>query len=256
VVMDESGAPLQGVNVHRSVWTKERFPPNADYTTNEKGEVVFGVPHQVSIFRLWASKENYVPMFANFDARDLKGDPVPVEYTFVLGKGTTIGGLIHDEVGAPIAGANVEVSVSSRGGKSGVAVVSNWLAMGSDCSVTDKQGHWSLHNMPPGDQWEVRIKLGHSKLVSDLRERHPQLKELRDQTAILVMENGVQVRGTIKDPNGQPVDGAMVVWGDRPYHNELWTCNCTKAQRLSFSSSTSTKNRFLASPSASPAGGT
>jgi uncharacterized GH25 family protein len=219
VVTDESGTPLQGVNVHRSVWTKERFPPNADYATNEKGEATFGVPHQVSIFRLWADKENYVPMFANFDARELKSDPVPQEYTFRLEKGTTIGGVIHDEVGVPIAGAKVEVSLSSRDGKGGVAVVSRWLAFGSACRVTDERGHWSLGNMPDGDHWKVRVKLGHPKLVSDPRERDTKLEELRDQTAVLVMENGVQVRGVIKDPAGQPVAGAMVVWGDEPYHN-------------------------------------
>jgi hypothetical protein len=45
------------------------------------------------------------------------------------------------------------------------------------------------------------------------------VEQLRAQTLAVGMETGVQVSGTIKDPTGKPVSGAMVVWGDRPYHN-------------------------------------
>jgi len=232
-VVDESGVPVIGVRIHRSVWTDAKFPPNADFNTDDRGETTFEVPEQVSILRLWASKQNHVPMFANFDAREMGGDPVPKDYTFTLYRGTVIGGFIRDELGTLIPGAKVEVSINSRDSSgTGIAVVSHWLAEGNDGCISDKNGFWSLHNVPPGSDWEISLRLQHAEHVSDQDWRSLRkgslytLAQLRDQTAETVMESGVRVTGTITGPDGQPVPKALVIWGDKPYHNtnqqEVW----------------------------------
>ncbi|MGV3662221.1 MAG: carboxypeptidase-like regulatory domain-containing protein [Prosthecobacter sp.] len=232
IVMGDLG-PLAGVNIHRSVWTEAKFPPNADHITDANGEVTFEVPEQVSILRLWASKEGFVPMFANFDSKAMKGDPVPKEHTFTLEPGTVIGGFVRDESGAPIAGAKVEVSVDVRelGGR-GIPCVNRWLAYGEDCLTTDERGFWKVSNAPAGDEWSFALRLRHQDHVDDVgwRSAHTGAPHttagLRAQTAVAVMDSGVKVSGSITGPDGRPVPRALVIWGDDPYNNsnpqEVW----------------------------------
>ena len=226
-VVDESGAPIAGAKIHRGVWTSAKPPPNADATTDAQGTVTFELPIQVRILRLWASIKGRVPMFANFDAGQLHGDPVPKDFTFTLVPGTTIGGFIHDDIGAPIPGAKVEVCVDShepgRGGL-GAPVVNRWLAEGDGCCVTDANGFWALNNVPAGTDWHIGLRLRHPDHVDDLQWRGMSgppfsLQQFRDQTAITVMQSGVRVTGTITGPDGKPVPKALVIWGDAPYQN-------------------------------------
>jgi protocatechuate 3,4-dioxygenase beta subunit len=226
-VLDESGVPIAGAKVHRSVWTEAKFPPNADFLTDAQGTVSFELPAQVSILRLWATHKGRVPMFANFDARQLGGDPVPKDYTFTLPPGTSIGGFVHDDIGAPIPGAKVEVQVDSREpgmGGIGQAVVDTWLAFGKDSCITDEHGFWAVNNVPAGPDWRIGLRLRHPDHVDDLEWRGLRgppfsLQQFRDQSAITVMQTGVRVTGTITGPDGKPVPKALVIWGDRPYHN-------------------------------------
>jgi uncharacterized GH25 family protein len=233
IVLDQVGLPIPGVLIHRSVWTDAKFPPNADHTTDNNGEVTFKVPEQVNIFRLWASKAELVPLFANFDARSMKGDPVPEKYTFTMELGTAIGGYVRNEAGGPIAGAKVEVCVDSRESAGiGEPVVNRWLAEGKDCCITDERGFWMLSNVPPGDRWNIGLRLRHRDHVDDLEWRWPHkgasytLVSLREQKAEVVMDSGVKVTGAITAPDGKPVPNALVIWGDNPYHNsnqqEVW----------------------------------
>ncbi|HEY1050281.1 MAG TPA: carboxypeptidase regulatory-like domain-containing protein [Prosthecobacter sp.] len=230
-VMGDLG-PLAGVKIHRSVWTDAKFPPNADHITDGRGEVIFEVPEQVDILRLWASKDGHVTMFANFDAGTMKGDPVPKEYTFTLEPGTVIGGFVRDESGAPIAGAKVEVRVDTLGQDgTGKPVVGDSLAFGDASRITDERGFWSVNNAPAGE-WNFSLRLRHKDHVDDLTWRSHRngathtTAQLREQKAQVVMECGVKVSGTLTGPDGRPVTRALVIWGDNAYHNsnpqEVW----------------------------------
>lgn len=226
-VIDESGAPIPGAKIHSGVWTNAKFPPNSDYTTDAQGSTTFQLPAQVRILRLWASAKGRVPMFANFDAGQLGGDPVPKDFTFTLAEGTTIGGFIHDDIGAPILGAKVEVCLDSReNGRGGIGepVVNKWLAEAEDACVTDEHGFWALNNVPAGPDWRIGLRLQHPDHVGDQDWRGMQgppfsLQQFRDQSAITVMQTGVRVTGTVTGPDGKPVPKALVIWGDKPYHN-------------------------------------
>ncbi len=226
-VIDESGAPIPGAKIHSGVWTNAKFPPNSDYTTDAQGSTTFQLPAQVRILRLWASAKGRVPMFANFDAGQLGGDPVPKDFTFTLAEGTTIGGFIHDDIGAPILGAKVEVCLDSReNGRGGIGepVVNKWLAEGDDCCYTDEHGFWALNNVPAGPDWRIGLRLQHPDHVGDQEWRGMQgppfsLQQFRDQTATTVMQTGVRVTGTVTGADGKAVPKALVIWGDKPYHN-------------------------------------
>jgi protocatechuate 3,4-dioxygenase beta subunit len=194
-VQNNEGTPIKGANIHRSVWTKVPFDANADYITNDNGEANMELPGSMSILRLWATKNGYVPLFVNFDSQKMEGVVLPDEFTFTMEKGTTIGGFVVDASGAPIVNARVEVAIDSRDpdGRGGVAV-SRWLAEGGDGCMTDKRGYWSFSNFPPGDNHKIGLRLTHPEYVDDLDywgfndTSYFTIEELRKRVARVVME--------------------------------------------------------------------
>ncbi|MGH7138509.1 MAG: carboxypeptidase regulatory-like domain-containing protein, partial [Pirellulales bacterium] len=108
------------------------------------------------------------------------------------------------------------------------AVLSSWLAEDRDTAKTslrtDVQGRWQLQNVPPGDDVDVLIALSHPDYIGDERfgqlqnEQHITVKALREQTAAIVMHRGAAITGTVTDPDGRPVKGAVVMWGNRYPH--------------------------------------
>jgi beta-lactamase regulating signal transducer with metallopeptidase domain/thiol-disulfide isomerase/thioredoxin/protocatechuate 3,4-dioxygenase beta subunit len=218
------GQPMAGVNIHRSVWTRKPVEDrNLDRKTDEKGEVPFDVPETLYIFRLWATAEGYVPLFAHWEENEDPERSLPAEFTFHLRKGTVIGGVIRDEDGRPIRGTKVEVQYKSGGEADGRATPNSWLATGEDARTTDDEGRWSLDNVPAGDKVSVLLNLNHPEFISDrnwgsLQEAQGVTMEaLRARTATITMRRGVSVTGTVTDPHGRPVAGAVVVRGERPY---------------------------------------
>jgi len=194
-VQNNEGTPIKGANIHRSVWAKVRFDANADYITNDNGEANMELPESMDILRLWATKSGYVPLFVNFDSREMNGVAFPNEFTFTIDKGTTIGGFVVDDSGAPIVKARVEVSIDSRESDGrGEVVVSRWLAEGKDGCMTDKRGYWSLSNVPPGNNHKIGLRLTHPGYVDDLDWRgfndtsHFTIEQLRNRVARVVME--------------------------------------------------------------------
>jgi thiol-disulfide isomerase/thioredoxin/uncharacterized GH25 family protein len=89
--------------------------------------------------------------------------------------------------------------------------------------VTDADGCWLLDNVPPGDDVKVLLNLTHPDHVSDAhwgvyqKEQGITMPALRARTATIKLRHGVVVQGTVTDPAGKPVAGAVVVRGDQPY---------------------------------------
>ncbi len=89
--------------------------------------------------------------------------------------------------------------------------------------ITDAEGRWSLDNVPAGDDMEVHLKFSHPDYVSDSKwgglqeEQGVDLKALRARTATITMRGGLVATGTVADPDGKPIAGAVVVRGENPY---------------------------------------
>ena len=162
-VVGPNGKPMVSVKVHVAVWTKEPFDHNRDYLTDPEGRATAALPHTLYILRLWARADGYVPLFAHWEEDWLAaGRRLPDEFTFKLRKGTTIGGVVNNDDGRPIAGAKVEVSLALNIGQQQNQPIDDvWLATGDDACTTDVQGRWSLNNGPEGRNVYLGLAVSH-----------------------------------------------------------------------------------------------
>ncbi len=223
-VVGPDGRPMAGVNVHRSVWTrKPGARGNVDLATDERGEARFELPESMYIFRIWARAKGYVPLFAHWEEQDNPEKSLPKEFTFRLEPGTVIGGMIRDPDGRGIPGARVEVMLTSVGPSGGRTGPDMWLAEGDAATTTDAEGRWMLDNVPAGKALDLRLKIGHADYISDpewgkfQEQQGVDLAALRARKATITMRGGLSATGTVIDPDGKPVVGAVVVRGERPY---------------------------------------
>jgi hypothetical protein len=146
-----------------------------------------------------------------------RGEGIPGEYLMALERGTTIGGVVTDEAGKPIAGADVTLMLEREGDRSlGLTTVPGERASLYDVHVkTDPEGRWHF-DQAPARLARVAVQLSHPDFVSDdplSRREAPAEAKLRDQSALMVMTRGVAVAGRVVDPDGKPVAGAQVSLG-------------------------------------------
>jgi beta-lactamase regulating signal transducer with metallopeptidase domain/protocatechuate 3,4-dioxygenase beta subunit/thiol-disulfide isomerase/thioredoxin len=230
------GKPMPGVEVQRSVWTRKHIKDyNRRLTSDASGEVRFDIPEGTYIYRIWARTKGHVPLYASWEEEDNPETSMPAEFTFRLSPGTIIGGVVRNTDGQPIKGVTVEVKLERGGRGTGRTRPDGWLAeQGPTTSktytgsapITDDQGRWTLDNVPPGGDLELKLKLTHPDYISDANWGEMQekqgvdLKALRVRKATITMRGGIVATGTITDPQGKPVAGAVVVRGDRPYWEE------------------------------------
>lgn len=236
-VLGPDGEPIAGVKLFANVSSWDRNAgaddhwviKNDNYVTGPDGTAEIKLPNVVEDVRLWARKEAYAPMFAIWwPASQPELTEIPEEFTYHLQKGTRLGGVVKNDDGAPIEGAKVEVMCRGKGlrTKSNEAVFGTWLAEGDGAARTDAEGRWQLDNVPPGDDIDVRVKLSHPDYIDDndwgqlQQQQHVTIEALRAQTAVMVMHQGIAVTGTVSDADDNPVKGAVVIWGDRPYWDE------------------------------------
>ena len=229
LTLDESGNPLKGVHIHAGIWSNDRtFPPNQMGNSDENGEVTIDLPDEYTILRLWARADGYTHLYSNWEEGDIKaGDVPPDEYTFQMIKGTTIGGIIKNEQGQPIVGAKVGISASAtHPAKQKRLRFGSWYATGGSLGggslVTDDQGRWSLDTLPPAEDLAVTVTVSHPDYIDDPRGDLAKVQavstaQLRDQSATIVMQEGVVIAGKLTDREGKPVTSGIVVWGEMPY---------------------------------------
>ncbi len=113
-----------------------------------------------------------------------------------------IGGRVVNESGAPVEGVSVEF----------YGDYPESVGMGGDKAMTDALGHWEMR-LAAG--WtRLMANLIHEDYISDrilgLRPIPPK-EQLFDQTATFVMEKGSTFTGTVRDDQGNPVAGALVM---------------------------------------------
>ncbi len=131
---------------------------------------------------------------------------LPERHVLEMVPAQTIGGLVQDQAGRPIAGAQVR-AVARLDKVSGTVDVSRTLQ-------TDQEGRWRVEGLP--DEADT-ISLGfkHPAYIGDEwtrgRVTGEELPALRDLKHVATMAGGLTVSGRVLDDEGRPVSRAAVI---------------------------------------------
>lgn len=186
---------------------------------NGEARFKFSLPEGRRYFSLSAERDGLVPLFYRW----LHGADSPAPPNRILlqtEKATAIGGRVLDEDGRTLADAVVVASVKKSYPRS-----KQMVGVREERARTDADGRWSLKNVPA--QLESIELAAYHYLCLDENDCYQQqpfkpLSTLRDGSAVLRLQRGTRVEGTVLSPDGKPVAGAEVAYGEgRGYGNAI-----------------------------------
>jgi thiol-disulfide isomerase/thioredoxin/protocatechuate 3,4-dioxygenase beta subunit len=187
-------------------WKSRRYEFNAD--KNGVAVIPFEPDDNMTSFNVNVKTAGFTPFYAEW--KDSKTDPVPNEYTFNLDEAETVGSIVVDDAGKPVAGVKVSFSFSWAN-RQRIKLDAFYC---SAEAVTDKDGYWSCGYVP--------VEFLDS--ITNIAIEHPNFKRTVKKTQLsqfsansdgkfaskLEIDRGVVVKGQIKDESGKPIKNAIV----------------------------------------------
>ena len=208
-VVDSDGKPLPDVEVDVKI-DSMAFP----MPTDDEGIISLNVPGgSNSRLRINVKHADYVAETVSWRG----GDSIPGEYTVKLAKGVPIGGIVHDENGQPIEGVEIHTQISQMApGSTSNRVTSDSVQL----AQSDEQGRWTAQ-VKETPKKKLALKLAHEDYLSHTSfAARASWDELKQLDHVLTLEDGLQVIGTVTDPDGDPIDGAILYIGQHRYEND------------------------------------
>jgi beta-lactamase regulating signal transducer with metallopeptidase domain len=200
------GRPLEGV----SIFFQGRFDGKlrqGTVVTGKDGKAVVEWPaaSKIEYLKLFTTRSKFVPIYKDW-TDDKRPIELPGSQEFRYEAGTTIGGIVRDEAGRPIAGAKVSVMAPVAEKEN----FSHWLGF----PVTDAEGRWRLDEAPA-------VLAGVSVRVEHPDYRPGSAGASRDLDTVAVLAKGLAVKGRVLDLEGRPIAGASAIighdiWGSDP----------------------------------------
>lgn len=158
----DSGAVLSNSTLFVTLNDDQNSYSLGAYTADGRGTLSFDYPpHQTLSLNLLVKVPNRAPLFLIPERR--RDGSFPAEIAAKLEPGATIGGMVKDDAGKPVAGAEVLISSVSRA-KSRV-----YTQLDYDLVHSDSTGHWQSASLP------------HSFSNLVLRLEHPEYKPISYQ---------------------------------------------------------------------------
>jgi len=187
--------------------------------TDENGRYVaaFAVKKLTDIQCLffWIDTPGYAP-YNGFWFRP-EADPVPAEFTVKLEKGTTIGGMVKNSAGDPIADAKVTLLIPWE--KSRVRGEPNSNIHPHE-TITDEKGFWKYESFPltfvdklTGSLTARVEHKDYMMLEADWTGNFAPFLPDKDGNfnGVFTLQDGIPVKGRVTDEKGNPVPDVLVV---------------------------------------------
>lgn len=236
-VLNPDGKPLAGAEVYAPYldnWKERRLKR----VTDAEGRFIlrYALPpgkirQRMSNFSVSARYNGFVHRTVMWTSSG--GDVyagMPESVTTKLERGHTIGGIVQDERGAPLAGVRVLLSGSGYHGftlgnherRMHEYSEVSFRDLDSPAAITDTAGRWSFHQFAPDIKHLELIfvrpdgsRETYATTDQDGMNQHPllPLAELEKQTTTVRLPDGVKVRGVVTDEQGRPLAGVRVKEG-------------------------------------------
>jgi protocatechuate 3,4-dioxygenase beta subunit/peroxiredoxin len=214
VVERRTRKPLAGIAVEveadESLEQALGHPKRRHLTTDDSGRCRIEVPHQVPMFFfINAAKEGLAPRtYAPASGKERAS--IPESYTMSMESAMSIGGIVRDEQGRPVAG--VKVTIMARSGPEGDP---EYTYVPEVVVLTDARGRWRFTGMPSDWEW-ASFRFEHPDYVHSILQPDlpmPAKEQLRASAAVTTLMKGVAITGRVWDDQGRPLAGAQVAVG-------------------------------------------
>ncbi len=193
--------PVEGVSIEYTSRFDGKYE-EGKVATGKDGLATIDYPPNARIESFWvvARKAGFASIcFVWDDARHPVALPPSKDLRFE--PGTTIGGIVQDEAGHPIAGVRVEVTGPPTESES----VNRGFTIGT--AETDARGRWRL-DVAPKDLSDLYVHPEHPRYM-----RRPGERVSRNLDGVFVLTRGLTVTGRVVNAAGRPIKGARAMFG-------------------------------------------
>ncbi|MBZ5500304.1 MAG: carboxypeptidase-like regulatory domain-containing protein [Acidobacteriia bacterium] len=223
VVEASTGRPIENAALFVGLYAAIREMQPADAArTDRDGNCSIHVP--APPINVVVRAETYVSRRLVFS----KAEDYPEEYTFKLERGSSIGGYVHDETGKPIADVKLSITSSNMVLQTNSEPSSRDLLDTLVATRTDVMGRWTASEVLPNPE-RIGLTLEHkdyatAQFTTEAVSSTPTIStstvlrplastsmtDLRAGKAVLVMQSGVVIAGTVMDESGRGIGAAEI----------------------------------------------
>lgn len=206
-IAQQTGEPLPGVAMTlKTSVERNRFEKRAE--TDAAGECRLDLPKSggMSYVSIEGKVKGYVPIYYRYDGQNRKLD-LPEEVELAFEPAVSIGGVVQDEVGEPIAGVKVEVYIPATRSSYG-----NSFVFHITDTTTDDKGRWRS-DFAPKDMSHLNISFEHGDYLKSHIHGSGEKPTLMSIENVKTLSQGGLVRGRVLDEAGQPIAGAKLRYG-------------------------------------------
>ncbi len=216
LVADDSGKPISGGTIEFFVGEQGQhgsMAPN-QVAANDQGIcIVPFVRDTLGLLMFRTRNDGFVD--TSYSWSPARGESIPREYTARLPQAVQIGGQVVNEENQPVSGAEVKVQVASAP-TDGNSPPPHISTAAGEKTITDANGRWRINRFAKDDIPQMSFQANHPDYASNLMFNFGAAGSLSlaaqwlAGTNVYVLDRGITVRGTVVDPDGQPVAGARV----------------------------------------------
>ena len=187
-----------------------------EHVTDESGRIAIPIPakrfHRLSVT---ARKDGLAPIRVDLRRASAPEIELPRSYTLAMARASSIGGIVRDEDGHPVAGASATVQQTSPEDR-----VAELIDLNDVSTRTDQEGRWHIDLIPEGfELGSLQVTFSHPDFLepfaSSLLPSRATPEQLRNRSAVIILHRGISVTGRVMDRDGRPLAGASVRLGDR-----------------------------------------